>query len=52
MRPFCLAGQTGGIYLEEGEEVARYTLAFEHLRASALSTAATVRLIEQVAADM
>jgi len=48
----CLAGQTGGIYLEKPEEVARYTLAFEHLRASALSTAATVRLIGQVTAAL
>jgi transcriptional regulator with XRE-family HTH domain len=46
-----LEGQTGGIYLESAEEVARYTLSFEHLRASALSTAATVRLIEEVARD-
>jgi transcriptional regulator with XRE-family HTH domain len=46
-----LEGQTGGIYLESADEVARYTLVFEHLRASALSTAATVRLIEEVARD-
>lgn len=46
-----LEGQTGGIYLETADEVARYTLVFEHLRASALSTAATVRLIEEVARD-
>ena len=46
-----LEGQTGGIYLESAEEVARYTLVFDHLRASALSTAATVRLIEEVARD-
>src|SRR6266571_4785044 len=46
-----LEGQTGGIYLESSDEVARYTLVFEHLRASALSTAATVRLIEEVARD-
>jgi transcriptional regulator with XRE-family HTH domain len=43
-----LEGQTGGIYLETADEVARYTLVFEHLRASALSTAATVRLIQEV----
>jgi transcriptional regulator with XRE-family HTH domain len=43
-----LEGQTGGIYLESTDEVARYTLVSEHLRASALSTAATVRLIEEV----
>jgi transcriptional regulator with XRE-family HTH domain len=46
-----LEGQTGGIYLESAGEVARYTLVFEHLRASALSTAATVRLIEEVARE-
>lgn len=46
-----LEGQTGGIYLESADEVARYSLVFEHLRASALSTAATVRLIEEVARD-
>jgi hypothetical protein len=42
---------TGGIYLDGEDEVARYTLAFEHLRATALSTAATVTLIEEIAAD-
>jgi transcriptional regulator with XRE-family HTH domain len=46
-----LEGQTGGIYLESAEEVARYTLVFEHLRASALSTSATMRLIEERARD-
>ena len=44
-----LEGQTGGIYLDTADEVARYTLVFEHLRASALSTAATARLIQEVA---
>ena len=44
-----LEGQTGGIYLESTDEVARYTLVSEHLRASALSAVATVRLIEEVA---
>jgi hypothetical protein len=46
-----LEGQTGGIYLESADEVARYTLVCEHLRASALSTMATVRLIEEVAGE-
>jgi transcriptional regulator with XRE-family HTH domain len=46
-----LEGQTGGIYLESSAEVARYTLVFEHLRAMALSTAASVRLIEEVAEE-
>lgn len=43
-----LEGQTGGIYLESPDEVARYTLVCEHLRASALSTVASLRLIEQL----
>lgn len=47
-----LEGQTGGIYLESADEVARYTLVCEHLRASALSTVATVRLIEEVAGEL
>jgi hypothetical protein len=46
-----LEGQTGGIYLESADEVARYNLVFEHLRATALSTVATVRLIEEVVRD-
>jgi transcriptional regulator with XRE-family HTH domain len=47
-----LEGQTGGIYLESADEVARYTLVFEHLRATALSTPATVRLIDGIARDI
>jgi transcriptional regulator with XRE-family HTH domain len=47
-----LEGQTGGVYLETADEVARYTLVCEHLRASALSTVATVRMIEDVAGDL
>ena len=46
-----LEGHTGGIYLDGEEEVARYTLAFEHLRATALPTAVTASLIEEIAAD-
>ena len=46
-----LEGQTGGIYLYGNEEVARYTVAFEHLRAAAFSPAATMRLIEEIAAN-
>ncbi len=46
-----LEGQIGGIYLHGSEEVARYALAFEHLRAAALSPAATTRLIEEIAAS-
>lgn len=44
-----LEGQTGGIYLETVDEVARYTLVFEHLRASALPMPATMRTIDEVA---
>jgi transcriptional regulator with XRE-family HTH domain len=47
-----LEGQTGGIYLESADEVARYTLVSEHLRASALSTAVTVRLIDEVVRNL
>jgi transcriptional regulator with XRE-family HTH domain len=47
-----LEGQTGGIYLESEAEVARYNLVFEHLRASALSTAATRQLISEVAREL
>jgi transcriptional regulator with XRE-family HTH domain len=43
---------TGGLYLEKPEEVERHTLVFEHLRASALPTQASVRLIEKVARDL
>jgi transcriptional regulator with XRE-family HTH domain len=46
-----LEGQTGGTYLESADEAARYTLVFEHLRASALSTTATVRLIDELVRD-
>jgi hypothetical protein len=42
---------TGGLYLEMPEEVARHKLVFEHLRASALPTRASVRLIEKVARE-
>ena len=42
---------TGGVYLEDQADVARYTLVFEHLRASALSTAASARLISEVARE-
>lgn len=49
-----LEGQTGGIYLYGSDEVARYILAFEHLRATALSATATATttasLIEEIAA--
>lgn len=40
---------TGTIYLEKQEEVGRYTLMFDHLRAAALPTEASRALISQVA---
>jgi transcriptional regulator with XRE-family HTH domain len=43
---------TGGLYLEVPQEVVRYKLVFEHLRASALPTRSSVRLIEKVARDL
>lgn len=47
-----LEGQTGGIYLETPHEVTRYQLAFDHLRASALSTSDSVRLINRRAQEL
>ena len=47
-----LEAHTGGLYLETESDVARYTLVFEHLRASALSTAATTQLISEVAREL
>src|SRR5579859_1595308 len=47
-----LEGESGGIYLEHEAEVARYSLVFEHLRASALSTVATTQLISEVAREL
>lgn len=47
-----LEGQTGGIYLETADEVARYILVIEHLRASASSTTESVRLIDEIAREM
>jgi transcriptional regulator with XRE-family HTH domain len=43
---------TDGLYLEETAEIERYTLMFDHLRASALSTGESGSLIAQVAAEM
>jgi transcriptional regulator with XRE-family HTH domain len=43
---------TDGLYLEETAEIERYTLMFDHLRASALSTAESASLIARVAAEM
>ena len=44
-----LEGQKGGVYLENATDVDRYNLVFQHLRASALSTAASWNLISEVA---
>jgi transcriptional regulator with XRE-family HTH domain len=47
-----LEAHTGGIYLETEADVARYNLVIEHLRASALPTAATTQLISEVAREL
>jgi hypothetical protein len=47
-----LENLTGGLYLEHEDEVRRYTLAFDHLRASALPTKESSRLIAQVAEEL
>ena len=43
---------TGALYLEKPEEVARYRLVFDHLRATALSAEDTRRLISRSAEDL
>lgn len=40
---------TSSQYLEEAEDIQRYTLVADHLRASALSPEASLRLIESAA---
>jgi transcriptional regulator with XRE-family HTH domain len=40
---------TTGSYLEEPSDVHRYTLMFDHLRASALNTSETLRLVKETA---
>jgi transcriptional regulator with XRE-family HTH domain len=47
-----LENLTGGLYLETEEEVGRYTLAFDHLRASALPTEESMKLISAVAGEL
>ena len=42
----------GGLYLEAPKDVERHELAFEQLRASALSTEASIMLIEKAARDL
>lgn len=51
LRVVYLEGETGGVYLESTQEIARYIEVFDHLRASALSTAATVRLMEEITSE-
>lgn len=43
-----LGSLTGGLYLEAPSDVARYRLAYEHLRASALPTDTSIELIAKV----
>jgi transcriptional regulator with XRE-family HTH domain len=43
---------TGGLYLETPKDVERHTVVFQHLRASALPTQASIKLIEKAAKDL
>jgi transcriptional regulator with XRE-family HTH domain len=43
---------TGSLFLESDEEIRRYTLVFDHLRAEALGTAPSIDLIARVAAEL
>lgn len=43
---------TGSLFIEGKEEVHRYTVVFDHLRAEALGTSQSVDLIERIAADL
>jgi transcriptional regulator with XRE-family HTH domain len=43
---------TGSIFLESVEEVRRYTLVFDHLRAEALGTGQSIELIGRLAAEL
>jgi len=43
---------TGSLFLERAEEVSRYTVVFDHLRAEALGTSQSVELIERIAAEL
>lgn len=47
-----LENLTSSLYLEDEAEIARYTEVFDHLRASALPTARSRKLIEQVAKEL
>jgi hypothetical protein len=44
--------QTGSLYLERREEVSRYTLVFDHLRAAALPVDASRTLIRRCAEEL
>jgi transcriptional regulator with XRE-family HTH domain len=43
---------TGSLFLETADEVSRYTVVFDHLRAEALGTAPSIDLIARVAAEL
>jgi transcriptional regulator with XRE-family HTH domain len=43
---------TGSLFLENEEEIRRYTVVFDHLRAEALGTAPSIDLIARVAAEL
>ena len=46
-----LAALSGGVSLEDSEEVARYIRTFAQLRAAALTPAASARLLRDMARD-
>lgn len=46
-----LENLTGGLYLDQTEEIDRYKVAFDHLRASALPTKASLELIADIAKE-
>jgi Domain of unknown function (DUF5753) len=43
---------TSAVYVDDDEQVARYSLAFDHLRAVALSPDRSKRLIEKVTREL
>lgn len=43
---------TGSLFLEDQEEVQRYRLVFDHLRAEALGTGQSIDLIARLAAEL
>lgn len=43
---------TGSLFLEAEEDISRYTVVFDYLRAEALGTAASIDLIAEVAANL